>query len=74
MAVNVTSFHEKAATLEDGRSDSRLDVPARPVVEGATKDNVVGWDGPNDPQNPMNWPSWKRMAQVVIASAFLLTA
>lgn len=25
-----------------------------------TKDsNVVDWDGPNDPENPLNWPTGK---------------
>lgn len=39
-----------------------------------TKDNIVDWDGPDDPDNPRNWPAWKRMTQVILASAFLLTA
>lgn len=43
-------------------------------VEQETKDNIVDWDGPDDPQNPRNWPTWKRMIQVVLSSLFLLTA
>ncbi|KAJ5114106.1 hypothetical protein N7456_002640 [Penicillium angulare] len=28
---------------------------------GETPDSVVvDWDGPDDPQNPLNWPVWKR--------------
>lgn len=25
-------------------------------------DNIVDWDGPDDPQNPMNWTIKKKMA------------
>ena len=37
------------------------------TIEHETKDNVVDWDGPDDPQNPRNWPAWKRMTQVILA-------
>lgn len=29
------------------------------------KNNVVGWDGPNDPQNPMNWTKSKKYTVTV---------
>ena len=22
--------------------------------------NIVGWNGPNDPENPQNWPFWRK--------------
>jgi hypothetical protein len=31
--------------------------------------NTVFWDGPDDPQNPMNWPVKKRWGTVIIVSA-----
>ena len=31
--------------------------------------NIVDWDGPDDPKNPMNWPAWKIKAQVFLVSA-----
>ncbi|KAL4878711.1 major facilitator superfamily domain-containing protein [Aspergillus karnatakaensis] len=54
-------------------------VHGKPVIpvhhdQTETKDNVVDWDGPDDPQNPRNWPTWKRMAQVILATTFMLTA
>jgi len=74
MAADLESAREKPAVLEDGHHDQ----PSREFNQVATeqeiKDNVVDWDGPDDPQNPRNWPAWKRMTQVVLASAFLLTA
>jgi hypothetical protein len=30
--------------------------------------NIVGWNGPKDPENPINWPSHKRIYHVVIVS------
>jgi hypothetical protein len=67
-----------AVDLESGSKDGHLDrlssKPNQKTSDQATKNNVVDWDGPEDPQNPLNWPAWKRMTQVVLASAFLLTA
>jgi hypothetical protein len=34
--------------------------------------HVVDWDGPNDPQNPRNWPRFKRNLHVVLISSFTL--
>lgn len=32
----------------------------------------VDWDGPNDPDNPMNWPRFKRNWQVIIVALIQL--
>ncbi len=34
--------------------------------------NVVGWDGPDDPKNPLNWPASIRYGHVVLVSAITL--
>lgn len=31
--------------------------------------NIVDWDGPDDPENPMNWPTWRKLVSVGIVSA-----
>ncbi|TQV94381.1 hypothetical protein V2A60_002589 [Cordyceps javanica] len=31
-------------------------------------DDIVDWDGPEDPSNPLNWPARKRFGHVVIVS------
>jgi hypothetical protein len=64
MAADLECAHEKPAISEDGQT----------AIEQETKNNVVDWEGPDDPQNPRNWPAWKRLTQVVLATAFLLTA
>ena len=33
---------------------------------------IVGWDGPNDPANPLNWPLAKRAIAVALVSAMTL--
>ncbi|KAF3024751.1 hypothetical protein E8E14_005080 [Neopestalotiopsis sp. 37M] len=30
--------------------------------------NVVGWDGPNDPENPLNWTSKKKWLNIAVLS------
>ena len=42
--------------------------------EGQNGENVVAhekvdWDGPDDPANPMNWPTGKKAAQLVLMAA-----
>lgn len=34
--------------------------------------NVVDWSGPDDVQDPHNWPSSKRWAQIILVSLFAL--
>ncbi|KAI0478860.1 hypothetical protein GGR56DRAFT_689889 [Xylariaceae sp. FL0804] len=36
--------------------------------------DVVDWDGPDDPANPLNWLGWKERLHVVFVSVFTLYA
>jgi hypothetical protein len=74
MAADLESACEKPATSDDGHHDHQSSESDQTAIGHETQDNLVDWDGPDDPQNPRNWPAWKRMTQVVLASAFLLTA
>jgi hypothetical protein len=48
-----------------------LDNAAR--EEKTTQDpNIVDWDGPNDPANPLNWPRAKKIAALGIVSLIAL--
>lgn len=38
--------------------DEKMDAWAR--RPGQKDPNAVYWDGPDDPENPMNWPQWKK--------------
>ncbi|MCJ1422078.1 hypothetical protein MMC32_008447 [Xylographa parallela] len=49
---------------------------ALPVMEekpASPPNNVVDWDGPNDPNNPMNWPMSLRWLQVAIVALLTFT-
>lgn len=37
--------------------------PGRP--QGPKDPNIVEWDGPNDPENPMNFPRWRKWMMTV---------
>jgi hypothetical protein len=74
MAADLESASEKPVVSEDGYYNQQSSERDQTAIEKETEDHVVDWDGPDDPQNPRNWPTWKRMTQVVFASAFLLTA
>ena len=39
------------------------------TVEVTTDPNVVNWDGPNDPENPLNWPASKKWTNIAFLSA-----
>lgn len=56
--------------------DSDKDVERGLSVDAAVKSaeatenpNVVSWDGPDDPENPQNWPFRRKAAAVGIVSA-----
>lgn len=43
--------------------------PVQPVVsEKEANPDLVDWDGPDDPENPFNWPSYKKWRQLMFMS------
>lgn len=44
---------------------------SEPTTEQAA---LVDWEGPGDPESPLNWPSCTRMTHVLMASAPTLLA
>lgn len=62
----------------DGKiSDLEANTPISPLSSNINREkeregedpNIVDWDGPEDPQNPMNWPAWKVKAHIFLVSA-----
>lgn len=53
-------------------SDSELVVEAGVNLEKSVDEQVVDWDGPDDPENPQNWSSFKRYTHVILISLFTL--
>ncbi|CAK7233151.1 hypothetical protein SCUCBS95973_008497 [Sporothrix curviconia] len=44
-------------------------VDATAADEGDADPNVVWWDGPDDPANPYNWPTWHKALNCSLISA-----
>ncbi|KJZ78858.1 hypothetical protein HIM_01631 [Hirsutella minnesotensis 3608] len=78
----VSSISEKESTSLHGSPDSspqksykdieRLDgnsATAKARETPVRDPNVVDWDGPDDPENPLNWPFSKKFAALGIVSA-----
>ncbi|OLN96948.1 putative transporter C1529.01-like protein 10 [Colletotrichum chlorophyti] len=38
-------------------------------VDSSEDENVVWWDGPDDPANPYNWPTWRKVMNCFLISA-----
>ncbi|KAK1765488.1 polyamine transporter 3 [Phialemonium atrogriseum] len=51
--------------LEAGCTDPE---EKRPVTEDEDDPNLVSWDGPDDPQNPKNWPDSKKWFNIAVLS------
>ena len=52
------------------------DEEALPVTEekpASPPNNIVDWDGPDDPKSPMNWPMSLRWLQVAIVALLTFT-
>lgn len=62
--------HEK--DVEKGAGGGPPAAPTDRLTQGGGDDNndpnVVWWDGDDDPENPYNWPTWRKVANCVIIS------
>lgn len=62
--------------LEKGETDSQehneVDQHGEDQRQTQWENNVVGWDGPNDPQNPHNWKKSKKYTVTVLYSSLTL--
>ncbi|KAI8219272.1 Pyrrolocin cluster transcription factor [Colletotrichum sp. SAR 10_86] len=62
IALVISNAEQKAADLEAGSN--------APTI--TTDENIVDWEGPEDPQNPLNWSARLRYGHVVIVSLLSL--
>ncbi|KAF4809980.1 MFS transporter fsa7 [Colletotrichum tropicale] len=63
IALVISNAEQKAADLEAGSN--------APTIT-TTDENIVDWEGPEDPQNPLNWSARLRYGHVVIVSLLSL--
>jgi hypothetical protein len=67
------SFHE-TIDVERGPTTDIEKHDTEQVVDGPRDPNIVDWDGPDDPENPLNWTKKRKVsATVSIALITLLT-
>ena len=57
---------EQAADVENGPTE--VDFAKLPTGESHDP-NIVDWDGPDDPNNPVNWSMKKKVAATVVISS-----
>lgn len=48
--------------------ESRLERDVDPKLETHVDPNIVGWDSPDDPENPLNWSNSRKWAAIGMVS------
>lgn len=56
--ANISGTRSKSSDDEEQEKADENDDP-----------NIVDWDSPDDPANPMNWPAWKVKTHIFLVSA-----
>ncbi|KAH6842627.1 general substrate transporter [Chaetomium sp. MPI-CAGE-AT-0009] len=63
----------EAATIVPGSEPESRDGAAGEKGDAESKDpNVVSWDGPDDPTNPMNWSMRKKWSNIAVLSVLTI--
>lgn len=60
--------YTKDIDLEKSEPSARSSINAQDDHDPQVDPNIVDWDGPNDPENPMNWPKFKKWMAIAIVS------
>lgn len=60
-AATIVLETDSEPTSRDGAADEKGDAESKDP-------NVVSWDGPDDPTNPMNWTMRKKWSNVAVLS------
>lgn len=54
----------------DGKGAPQAHASPTTTEQGSEDPNIVFWDGPDDPENPMNWPSKLKIINVTLVSTW----
>ena len=66
------SFTDRPQTTDE---EAACQVEAKNETDASAPNddpNAIGWDGPDDPQNPMNWPEKKKWTTIGALSLMTL--
>jgi hypothetical protein len=73
MRESVNSTDKEDVEKQDIKQNTFDSEDQMPSKTGSTNDpNIVDWDGPDDPENPMNWPTSKKIASIGLVSLITL--
>ncbi|KAI4598581.1 hypothetical protein KJ359_002994 [Pestalotiopsis sp. 9143b] len=62
-------------TNQDAVAGSSSDLESRKLsTHEDTDDKIVWWDGPHDPENPYNWPNWRKFLNCGLISIMTLVS
>ncbi|MCJ1400067.1 hypothetical protein MMC11_003270, partial [Xylographa trunciseda] len=73
-ATPIEKVKSKIDDLESGSGDGASPASKKAAIsnEKPLDPNIVDWDGPEDPANPLNWPKSVRIGHVVLVSLITL--
>lgn len=66
MDDNISGRHPTPSTAKD------IELLEKDAGSKTQDGDIVDWDGPDDPENPMNWSNNKKWLNVVLISALTL--
>lgn len=62
------TINEKSKSNGTIQRDVEAGAPSQGAEHENDDPNVVWWDGPDDPENPYNWPQWRKVANCSLIS------
>ncbi|TVY32983.1 Efflux pump [Lachnellula subtilissima] len=78
IATQYTTYHSTRKSEEtppkDGASEEIEKQNAGASAEESDNSNVVWWDGPDDPQNPINFSSWLKALNIGLVASITFVA
>ena len=83
MSADESSLRAASVASHDTTPDSKVELsspasdnddPEKGIEQQRTALNPTDWNGPDDPQNPQNWPAWIRYCHVVPPALISFTA
>ncbi len=58
------------ANHAESLSTNMTDTEKQETTDAPPPSSVTDWDGPDDPDNPFNWPLWQRVYHVTTPGFF----
>lgn len=71
---STTSSASERPQVDEEKLSSDLEIPQNRNDIPFTKIRTAqDWDGPDDPENPMNWPVWKKVYHTTMVGFLCFT-